>query len=266
MKKSIMDYDPLAPTPHRATSRREGPKAQREETLSSLTETANAELALKKQRDTELESRHEKAKERWQTERRETECAYGWETEKLRIRGKTLDQEFEHATRDAPRSNRGEPVQGREKTDSWQKSAREQAHILQEREQALARHEVIWKIREQRMGANTVPAPTPPDIEDARQSPKDEYRQARAFWQDQRDAINEKFDQERDEQRATGITLTEIHRDHVAGPSDAKSPADQVQPSQIDMDVGAPSSEPDLASPERDFFDASQGNSKGRGM
>jgi hypothetical protein len=267
-------YDPLAPTPERKRSRDDTPQTEKSEEPKSLSETVNAELSVKSEKEAALKERHEAANERWRSERQETERAFDWETQKLRIKGETLDQAFQRAAQEQPKQKSDLPKGSQGKSGTWRESARAQVNISDEREAALNRHETIWKIREHRMGAGSVPAPAPPGMEGVQKSPQEQYREARQLWEQQRDAINGTFDESRDDVRANGVTLTDLHHDHAGQPEiPASSPEQDVpQVSPPDgfgmdagsMDAGWSALDDDRLSPGQDFADASNGLSHDR--
>tara|TARA_R110002110_G_scaffold407057_3_gene627699 strand:- start:1612 stop:2481 length:870 start_codon:yes stop_codon:yes gene_type:complete len=243
MKKSFFDYDPLAPTPLYEARGQSVETAKLEPSPRTLNETAQAELALKDQHSEALQSRHRAATEAWREEKQTFLQTQEWETQKLRIDGKTLDHTFGEQAKPDQTLRADQVVPPEEKSMTWRESARAQISVEQDRDQAMERHEARWRIHEQQLGAGSMPALTPPGMaEEAGPSMKDKYTEARTRWNDQHDAINEKFDQEKQQERAVGLTLTDLQRGSAANEPAASPSLDGPE------SYEAPSGEPEITS------------------
>lgn len=232
MKRLLDEYDPLAPTPHRE-ARDQQARIKEDQTLTTVHETATAERELRDRHDEELRQRHGDALSRWREEKSRIENGQEWNAQHLRFRGRTLDQEFAEHAKPQEASQNVPAAPDRDKTKSWRESANAQLAIQQDREAAMDRHDARWRMQENRLAAQSAPGLHPPGMGgDDGQSMKERFKEARERWEDQRVSIEDKFDQDRENERASGKTLSDVQRESAAPnmETNASSPSPLPEP------------------------------------
>jgi hypothetical protein len=225
----VSRFEPTSPPTEQSEEIEITPRSSAKSSPETLRDTVRAELELREQQSEDLKRRHSEANERWKAERQVTEQAHSLETEKLRIRGKTLDQDFQSALEHSSPSPEKEKAD-REKSTNFRQTSIAQVVIEQDRDREMFRHDARWRMHEQRLAAQSLPAPAPPTGVVEQQSVKEKYMEARRQWESQRDGINEKYDSEQVIARDQGVTLADLYQNEVdIGPDNASGEFSQTE-------------------------------------